>query len=194
MIVKRFYANSDFATYLDVNREQLDASASYREECFYRIFTDKVFRGQKQSPTIRWIYNRCADGRGVVTPRDVLDLWIRAKQRQQDICTADADGVIDAIIGSPAIQYGLEELSKRKRQTYLQAEFPHFWEHIEKFAGGKTVYNDATLRTLLGRDWKKNTDALLSIGFLSRGTKHGEQVYSIPTLYRYGMKLTQGKA
>ena len=194
MIVKRFFANDGVASYLEVNREQLDASASYRGECFSKLFPPTVFRGPKQSPTIRWIYNRCADGRGVVTPRDVLDLLIRAKQRQQDICAADVEGTTSVIIGSTAIQYGLEELSKRKRQTYLQAEFPHLWEHMEKFVGGKTSYNAAALRTLLGGEWKRIAEVLMSIGLLSMGTKGGKAVYSIPFLYRHGMELTQGKA
>jgi len=194
MIVKRFFANDAIASYLKVNCEQLDASASYRRECFSKLFPPTVFRGPKQSPTIRWIYNRCADGRGVVTPRDVLDLLIRAKQRQQDICAADVEGTTRVIIGSAAIQYGLEELSKRKRQTYLQAEFPHLWEHMEKFVGGKTTYNATALRMLLGGEWKRIAEVLISIGLLSMGTKAGKAVYSIPFLYRHGMELTQGKA
>jgi hypothetical protein len=92
MVVKRFFANDDLATYLKINRVHSDASASYRTEGFDKIFPPSVFRGPKQSPTIRWVSNRCADGRGVVTPRDVLDLLIRAKQRQQDLYAADPEG------------------------------------------------------------------------------------------------------
>ncbi|MBN1461733.1 MAG: hypothetical protein JXA57_19560 [Armatimonadetes bacterium] len=194
MIVKRFFANNALARYLEVSREQLEASATYRQECFYRLFPGTVFRGPKQSPTMRWIYNRCADGRGVVTPRDVLDLLIRAKQRQQDVCAADTEGTTAAVIGSAALQYGLEEMSMRKRQTYLQAEFPHLWEHMQRFVGGKSDYSATSLRALLGPDWKGTTEVLVSIGFLSLGTKRGEKVYSVPFLYRHGMELTQGKA
>jgi hypothetical protein len=104
------------------------------------------------------------------------------------------DGTTDCIIGSPAIQYGFEELSKRKRQTYLQAEFPHLWKNIEKFVGGKTNYGAHALRDLLGGDSRRITEDLVAIGFFSPGTKHGEEVYSIPFLYRHGMDLTQGKA
>jgi hypothetical protein len=35
---------------------------------------------------------------------------------------------------------------------------------------------------------------LLAIGFFSKGKKAGEEVFSIPFLYRHGMNLTQGKA
>ncbi|MDR5726063.1 MAG: hypothetical protein RB191_01190 [Terriglobia bacterium] len=194
MVVKRFCANEQFAKYLEINHDQLDASASYRKDAFGKIFPPKVFRGENQSLTIRWICSRCADGRGVVTPRDVLDLLIRAKQRQQDIYAAEPDGTSDHVIGAAAIQYGFEELSKRKKETYLEAEFPHFWKDIQKFSGGKTTYDAAALEGLLGRDWKTITENLLAIGFFSSGKKSGEDVFSIPFLYRHGMHLTRGQA
>jgi len=194
MVVKRFFANNMLTAYLEINRTQLEASASYRTQCFYRIFPPTVFRGPKQSPTIRWICNRCADGREVVTPRDVLDLLIRAMQKQQDIYAADPEGASDWVIGAAAIQYGFEELSKRKRQTYLQAEFPHLWNDIERFQGGKTDYNATTLQTLLGSSWKATAEHFLAIGFFSKSRKGGEEVYTIPFLYRHGMNLTQGMA
>ena len=180
MVVKRFFANNDLVEYLKINRDQLEASASYRKECFYKLFPPTVFRGTRQSPTIRWIYNRCADGRGVITPRDVLDLLIRARQKQHDIYAVDQEGTSDWIIGSAAIQYGLEELSTRKRETYLQAEFPHLWKDIEKFSGGKTDYNATTLQSLLGPGWKAIAENLLAIGFFSKGGKKNQDVYSIP--------------
>jgi len=194
MVVKRFVANNDLVEYLAVNRDQVDASAVYRTRCFYKIFPPAVFRGPKQSPTIRWICNRCADGRNVVTPRDVLDLLIRAKQKQQDICEADPEGKSASIIDAAAIQYGFEELSKRKRDTYLRAEFPHLWKYIEKFSGGKTEYDIPTLQHLLGKEWQATADHLSAIGFFSKGKKDGEAVFSIPFLYRHGMNLTQGRA
>lgn len=194
MIVKRFAANETLRRYLNIDQDQLDASASYRVLCFSKLFPPTVFRGSRQSPTIRWICNRCADGRGVVTPRHVLDLLIHARQKQTDICSADPEGQSQSVIGGEAIQYGFEELSKRKRETYLQAEFPHLWKDIEKFLGGKTDYNSTTLRNLLGQDWKTVADNLSSIGFFAKGTKKHGEVYSIPFLYRHGMELTQGKA
>jgi hypothetical protein len=196
MLVKRIFAsaNANLAEYLGIDRDQIEASAKYRAECFDRVFPPTVYRGSRQSPTLRWIFNRCADGRNVVTPRDVLDLVIRAKQKQQDICTSEPDGNIDYIIDSSAIRYGYEELSKHKCQTYLQAEFPHLWSHIDKFVGGKTEYNESTLRAILGKDWKKIAEDLVAIGFLSKATKPGQALYSIPFLYRHSLDVTQGKA
>jgi len=194
MVVKRLVANNNLVKYLKLNREQVEASASYRAQCFDTVFPPTVFRGPKQSTTIRWICNRCADGRGVITPRDVLDLLIRAKQKQQDICGADPEGKSDWVIDTAAIQYGFEELSKRKRDTYLRAEFPHLWKDIEKFSGGKTEYDINTLEKLLGKKWRATSEHLLAVGFFSKYEKDGEAVFSIPFLYRHGMQLTQGRA
>jgi hypothetical protein len=195
MVVKRIFANSSMANYLKVNTERLHASAEYRAECFYAVFPQRVHRGGKQSSTLRWIYNRCSDGRGVVTPRDVLDLLIRARQKQQDECAANAEGTSQSIIGSTALQYGLRELSKRKRLTYLEAEFPHLWKYIEKFVGGKTEYDEASIRRILGKDWKVAMDDLVSIGlFEKKESSDRTSVYWVSFLYRDGLELTQGRA
>ena len=194
MVVKRLVANQPLVGYLGLNREQVEASASYRMQCFDMVFPPNVFKGTRQSTTIRWICNRCADGRGVITPRDVIDLLIRAKQKQQDICGADPEGKSDWLIDTAAIQYGFEELSKRKRDTYLRAEFPHLWKDIEKFTGGKTEYDAVALQAILGKKWQSTSDHLLAVGFFSKNEKDGEAVFSIPFLYRHGMQLTQGRA
>jgi hypothetical protein len=195
MVVKRIFANKSIADYLQVDSERLNANAEYRSQCFYRVFPPTVHRGAKQSSTLNWIYNRCSDGRGVVTPRDVLDLLIRAKQKQQTDCAADGEGMSAFIIGPSALQYGLEELSKKKRQTYLEAEFPHLWEYIEKFVGGKTEYDEASIKRILGKNWKAIADDLVSIGvFLRKQTREGSSIYWVPFLYRAGLDLTQGKA
>ena len=104
------------------------------------------------------------------------------------------EGTSDWVIDAAAIQYGFEELSKRKRDTYLQAEFPHLWADIKKFLGGKADYSEEALKKLLGSHWKEIAENLRSIGFLSVGVKNNEPLYSIPFLYRHGMNLTQGSA
>ena len=70
-----------------------------------------------------------------------------------------------------AILHGLEELSKRKQDTFLKAEFPHLWSHIEKCEGGKTEYDSTTLQKLLGRGWEKIVEDLVSMGFWEKEEK-----------------------
>jgi hypothetical protein len=194
MLAKRVFSSAKIAEYLTINPARVYSSATYRAASLQRMFPKTVYRGTRQSRTLKWIYDRCADGRGVVTPRDVLDLLIRAKQRQEDICSGDLEGSTDGIIGSAAIQYGLEELSIHKRRTYLQAEFPHLWVHMEKFVGGKTEYGESALSALLDAEWQTAAEDLVAIGFLTRKSPANGDMYRVPYLYRHGLDLTQGKA
>ena len=194
IVIKRICADNTIAIFFDIDNSRLDASAEYREESFYKLFPPTIHKGTKQSTTLRWIYTRCADGNGVVTPRDVIDLLSRAKQKQLDEMLANSAGTSEWLIGPLAIQYGLQELSNRKKLTYLEAEFPHLWKHIMKFIGGKTEYSEKVLKKVLGDDWNSIADDLVSIGLLAKTIRGDSPVYSIPFLYRHGLNLTQGKA
>ncbi|HJS88705.1 MAG TPA: hypothetical protein VJ738_01930 [Steroidobacteraceae bacterium] len=194
MLAKRFFANDGIAAFFNVDAERVNSSAAYRLQCLSKLFPPTVFRGTRQSSTLTWIYKRCSDGRGVVTPRDVLDLLLKAKQRQHDICSGDPDGETAWLIGADAIQYGLEQLSEHKRRTYLQAEFPHLWQHMAKFIGGKTEYSEEALVALLGKEAKPAAEDLVSIGFLQKKSGSANTTYTVPFLYRYGMDMSQGKA
>jgi len=190
MIVKRLFAGNTLKTFLSIDSNHIDASQSYREAAFYKVFPDQVYQGEKQSSTIRWIYNHTADGNGVVTPRDVIDLLSKAKQHQTDMVLSNLSGSSQAIIEPSSILYGSEQLSIRKRQTYLEAEFPHLWPYMEKFIGGKAQYNSRELKKLLGNDWENIVKDLVCIGFISNGMRK-ESIYKIPFIYRKGLELTQ---
>ncbi|MDE2142456.1 MAG: hypothetical protein KGL74_10910 [Elusimicrobia bacterium] len=97
------------------------------------------------------------------------------------------------IIGSASIRYGLEQLSKKKCVTYLQAEFPHFWPNIKKFVKGKTEYSPESIRRLLGKSSDKIISDLIDIGFLSESRSRKGVSYKIPFVYRDGLELSQGK-
>ena len=194
MMVKRLFADAGMAAYLKIDKQRLNASQTYRSECFYKVFPETVHSGKKQSATLHWLYTRTADGRGVVTPRDIIDLITRAKQHQQDEFNATLADESPWLIGPRAIQHGLEELSRRKRDTFLKAEFPHLWPHIEKFEGGKTEYDSASLQKLLGKNWEKPVADLVSIGVLGKRGKGKDHTYWFPYVYRKGLSLTQGRA
>jgi hypothetical protein len=194
MLVKRLFADKGLRAYLAVDKARLEASQDYRLACYNMVFPATVHSGRNQSPTIRWMYNHTMDGKGVVTPRDIIDLVTRAKQMQQDTFNANPEGESSWLIGPQALLYGLAELSKRRRDTYLKAEFPHLWPHIEKFQGGRSEYSAAALRKLLGRSWQEAAANLVSVGFLRKRERSGQPTFWIPYLYRKGMELTQGKA
>ena len=178
---------------LGIENEKINASLEYRRDVFYKVFPAQVHHGRKQSKTLRWIYNHTADSNNVVTPRDVIDLLTSAKQHQQSLCMSNPSGESAHIISSQAIQYGLESLSKRKRTKYLEAEFPHLWPQIEKFSGGKSDYDAPALRKLLGKDWEQIIKDLISIGFIAKSGGKDKYIYTIPSIYRKGLDITQGR-
>jgi len=194
MIVNRLFVSSKLRIYLEIDPERLNASLEYKKEAFDKVFSPTVHKGSKQSSTLRWIYTHTADGNNVVTPRDVIDLLTKAKQFQDSRLKSDPSGESEWIIGPQAIQYGLQELSKRKKNTFLQAEFPHLWRYIDKFDGGKADYSDKAIRRLLGKNANEIINDLKSIGFLAQKRSKGEVVYTIPFVFRKGLNITQGRA
>jgi len=191
MVVRRIFANENFCTYFSVDPHLLSSSVEYQRQLFYKIFVDSVYRPPNQSRTLRWIYNHVRDGRGVVTPRDVISLLTRAIQWQRDAFRQDPTGETDRLISGAAIVYGLEELSKEKRTYYLGAEFQHKWEDIKKLNGGGTEYSEAALRRLFGRKYQEAAEDLVSMGVLERATRGGEKTFRVPFLYRHGLECTQ---
>jgi len=125
MIAKRLFSSKDLCDFLKVETDRLNASLTYRQDAFYKVFPPTVHKGSNQSKTLRWIYHHTADGNNVVTPRDVIDLLTKAKQYQHNKLQSEPSGESQFIIGQQSIQYGLSELSNRKRTTFLEAEFPH---------------------------------------------------------------------
>ncbi|MEE9129789.1 MAG: hypothetical protein V3T84_07195 [Phycisphaerales bacterium] len=194
LIINRLCASDELCSFVGLDIEQLKASRDYRREAFYKVFPPTVHSGSNQSDTLRWVYTHTRDGRGAVTPRDVIDLLTRAKQHQQDECDDDANGRTEYIIGPTAIQYGLRELSKRKRTTLLEAEFPHFWEHIKKLDGGKTEYSERAIQKTLGKEWASVIDDLVGIGLFEETRRGGQRTFKVPFVYREGLSLTQGRA
>jgi hypothetical protein len=108
MIVRRIYANDNIRSHFNVDMNLLKSSLEYQRQQFYRIFAETVHRPPSQSTTLRWIYNHTKDGRGVVTPRDVILLITRAIQWQRDTFRRAPTEATEELISGPAIIYGLE--------------------------------------------------------------------------------------
>jgi hypothetical protein len=194
LIVNRLFANEKLRLYLQIDIERLSANQQYREQSFYKVFPRRVRRGDNQSDTLSWIYKHTMDGRGTVTPRDVIELITKAKQWQETQCVASQGENCEDIITGPALVFALGEVSKRKRETYLAAEFPHFWPSIEKFEGGKSSYSERRIHDLLGIEADDSIKALCAIGFLRQVRRRGAPAYEIPFLYRAGLGIKQGFA
>jgi hypothetical protein len=191
MIVRRIFAHLEFSNRFEIDPTLLRSSIEYQRQQFYKVFVATIHRPPNQSGTLRWIYNHTKDGKAVVTPRDVIALLTRAIQWQRDAFRQNRPGTTAQLITGPAIIYGLEELSKEKRATYLEAEFPHKWDMIQKLIGGGTEYSEQAINKLFGKKNQSAAEDLISIGVLERGTKKGKTTFRVPFLYRRGVECTQ---
>ncbi len=194
LIVQRLCNSEELVKNYNIDKERISSSKSYREKVFYELFPAKVHKGEKQSTTLKWVYNRCQDGNGVVTPRDVIQLLNYAKQRQCSIVSSDLAGESLFLFSSISLRYGHKELSKSKKVNLLQAEYPHLFPKMEKFAKGKSEYSQNALKKLLGRKWEKSVADLHSIGFLQKTKLKGKITYKVPYIYSVGLEITRGKA
>lgn len=191
LLTNRIFSSDTLASHFQINRERLRRDEGYRTASFYRIFPQRLRPGSRQSSTLDWIYKHCEDGNGVVTPRDIIDLIKAAKHMQWDMLRNHRTGTMDCVLSANAIVQGHVTMSKNKRDTYLKAEFQHFWPYIEKFENRKAEHDEASLRAILGRGYEKYLPDLRSIGFLKLNPGG---TYAIPFLYRPGLSIRQGKS
>jgi hypothetical protein len=193
LIVKRLF-NNGLREFCGINAERMQANQGYREECFYKAFPDQVHTGSRQSNTLSWIYAHCQDSRKVVAPRDVVDFLVATKDAEIQLLRSNKDGISASVFSPTAIQRGFEAMSKKKRQVFLEAEFPHFREHILRFDNGPAIYPATSIRDLLGPGAGQVTESLCKIGFLERKKHNGQDAYNIPYLYRPGFNIRQTTA
>jgi hypothetical protein len=162
---------------------------------FEALFPPQVDRGERKATSWNWIMARIQDGNGVRPPRNLLDLVMKA--REDEIRKADREQ-LEFVHGQPLIQSesiksALTRLSEGRVEDTLLAEAGEAAEVIERFRGGKSEHNSASLSQLLGVPIEEVQAAirpLLDAGFLEL---IGEN-YKVPALYRDGLKITQGKA
>jgi hypothetical protein len=192
LIVKRFAANARIRAAYSISARQIaDNDMHYADEIFNRMFSAQVASGKKQANTLQWICNHCQDGRGVITPRDVIDL-LEFAIKAQVMNLRRGTTVTPSLIEAQAFKDALVELSKKKCRTYLEAEFPEFWPSIRKFENSKAEHCDKTLQRLLGDKWADIVEDLTAIGFIQK--RPLKNAYVIPFIFRAGLNIRQGKA
>ena len=137
---------------------------------------------------------RIRDGNDVKPPRNLLDLarfTQQAQLRREDRETRELSA--GALIEPDSLRRGLSQLSEDRVNDTLLAEAGIYSVSVEKFRGGKAEHNHETLAAVLDikiTDVTREVKPLVELGFLEEisGT------YKVPTLYREGLSIIQGKA
>ncbi len=187
LLAERIRKNPEFV-------EGLGLSKLSDKGIFDRIFPDQVDFGKRKPKTWVWIMRRVRDGNDVKPPRNLIDLIKFAREEQMRKEEREPREVgKGTVIEAEALRRGLSRLSKERVNDTLLAESGTYSSLIEKFRDGKAEHNIESLANVLEiplRDVRGIIKPLIEIGFLEdiRGT------YKIPTLYREGLNITQGKA
>jgi hypothetical protein len=160
-----------------------------------QLFPAQVDTGKRKPAAWTWMMRRIRDGNDVRPPRNLIDLIreIRDLQMRRDEQTGREFALGVPLMTSESIKRGLSRLSDNRVQDTLLAEAGTSAKWIEAFRGGKAEHNVQSIGVVLKLQGDDLTDAiksLLELGFVER---IGE-TYKIPSLYRDGLEITQGKA
>lgn len=193
LVCERLLFNDCFKEYLTFCGYNFNdfKSNEAREILLLVLFRDQVDIGPKSPTTFRWILNHVRDGKGNITPRDVIALIDKARIDQAEEWSLNLTNTDESyLIGPSSLKSAWSSVSKDKLETQLYAEYPHLKNHISSFANGKAEHNATTLRDTLGDNWKESAEELVNIGFLEKLSG----AWKIPFLYREALGITQGKA
>jgi hypothetical protein len=165
LMTKRLFVG-ELGDLCGIDRNRMEANKDYRQECLYKALPIQVHTGSRQSRTLNWIYTHCQDGRRVVAPRDVVDLLIGTRDAEIQILESNTEGTSQTVFSPASLLAGFASMSRRKRNLFLEAEFPHFRDIILRFEGGAAIHSPDTLTKMFGHETGEVLDKLVKIGFL----------------------------
>jgi hypothetical protein len=185
MIMKRLASDTWLSTEYGIDLKRLD-DVDYARESFQRIFALKYVTQQ----AFDWIYSLLADGRGVVTPRDLIDLLKKALHIQSLWLQKHPDKKDFMTIAS--VQEAHRELSKNRKETVLQTEFSHLMHWIRMLERNKERYKKDELPQVFRGDADKAISTLQAIGVIQ--FDHKKSCYRVAKLYGAGLQVYATRA
>ena len=185
MIMKRLASNPWLKEKYGLDPKRVN-DVDYARGNFQQLFAFKYVRQQ----AFDWIFSLLADGRGVVTPRDLIDLLKKALHIQSLWLQKHPDREEFMTIAS--IQEGHRELSKNRKETVLQTEFSHLMHWIRKLERNKERYGKEELAQVFGADADKAISTLQAIGVIQ--FDHKKSCYRVAKLYGAGLGVYATRA
>jgi hypothetical protein len=188
LLCRRIRANEDFL-------EAVAGQSLSDKLLFASIFPPQIDVGEKKPPAWGWIMSRIRDGNNIKPPRNLIDLTKKAQEAQNRAEERDPREFNTGInvIQADAVRRALRRLSEDRVNDTLLAEAADLAPMIELFRDGKAEHNSASLAHLLGigeSEVRARIKPLIELGFLEELS----DTFKVPTLYRGGLEITQGKA
>ncbi|MDO8227407.1 hypothetical protein ABE187_04050 [Bacillus cabrialesii] len=194
LIINRILENEILVNQWSLSKRSILSDTEEQERLYYKVFPEQVDSGQRKPNTFNWMLSRVKDGLGIIAPRELIQLINEAKKIQikELEIGSSSDDVSEELIGRKSIKEGLEEVSKKRLEQTIYAEYYHLKEYIELLEGQKAEQTMESLSTIFkcgDGDIKKIVDDLVNIGIFEKRFN----TYWTPFIYRPALKLVQGR-
>jgi hypothetical protein len=198
LMIRRLLDNEVLINEYNLNKETILSSIEAQEALFYQLFPNQVDLGAKKPTTLDWALSRTRDGKGINTPRELIQLFTHARTIElKKLETGINNLENDQIISRQSLKEAIEEVSKQRIEQTIYAEFPQLKDHIEKLRDDKA---DHILETL-SKKWtvtipqaEKIAKELEKIGFFEQRGTISLPKYRVPFMYRPYLDILQGSA
>ena len=198
LLIRRILDNPTLVSEFDLDKEDILLDIKKQEALFYMLFPNQVDSGSKKPTTIDWALSRTRDGKGINTPRELIQLFSHARIIELKKLETGINNLENKqIISRQALKEAVEEVSKQRIEQTIYAEFPTLKEYIEKLRGDKA---DHTLQTLSKKwsislsDTLQITKELEKIGFFEQRGDSSSPIFRVPFMYRPYLEILQGSA
>lgn len=198
LLIRRVLDNPKLIKEYNLDKEDILSDIAKQEELFYMLFPKQVDLGSKKPTTLDWALSRTRDGKGINTPRELIQLFSHARTIELKKLETGVNNLENnQIITRQSLKEAVEEVSKQRLEQTIYAEFPELRIFIEKLRGDKA---DHTLYTL-SQKWSLSPSEALQIakdleriGFFEVKGESSAQTFKVPFMYRPYLEILQGSA
>ncbi|WP_108808176.1 P-loop ATPase, Sll1717 family [Aquimarina spinulae] len=198
LLIRRLLDNEVIINEYKLDKEAILDSIEAQKNLFYQLFPAQVDLGSKKPTTLDWSLSRTRDGKGINTPRELIQLFTHARVIElKKLETGINNLENDQLISRQSLKEAIEDVSKQRMEQTIYAEFPKLKNYIEKLRDDKA---DHVLETLSKKWSVAITDAeqiakeLEKIGFFEQRGTISSPKFRVPFMYRPYLNILQGSA
>jgi len=198
LLIRRVLDNNALVESFQLNKDEILSDIHKQEELFYKLFPKQIDNGAKKPATLDWMLSRTRDGKGINTPRELIQLLSYARNIELKRLENGINELLDDnIISRQSFKEAVPLVSKQRIEQTLYAEYPTMKDYIERLKGDKAEHNIHTL----SQKWSVTEGEALTIakrlenvGFFEVKGDLNNPKFKIPFIYRPYLEITQGVA
>lgn len=198
LFIRRVLDNNDLVQLYEIDKISVLSDFKNQENLFYKLFPLQIDVGAKKPNTIDWILARTKDGKGVNTPRELIQLLSHARLIELKRLESGIDELAgDQIISRQSFKLAIAEVSKQRIEQTIYAEHADLKKFIESLRGDKAEHSLETLRykwVTTEEIASEISKKLEKIGFFEVRGNFPNQRFKIPFIYRPYLEIIQGSA